>query len=84
MLGSNSENTNTAKLFIRYLLGETDGKGKGYRPFQTPGTWSARSDVPDGNPVPQEEMDLITPDQRALAQRKDFMEEFWTEILRGR
>ncbi len=33
MLVAGGKNTNSAKLFVRFLLGETDGTGKGYMPF---------------------------------------------------
>ncbi len=84
MMAHGSRNINTAKLFIRFLLGEADGQGEGYVPFCTAGTWSARDDVPDGNAVTLSEIDLITPDQdRLIAQRKQ-METFWSRILTNR
>ncbi len=55
---------NAAKLLIRFLMGEADGKGKGFEPFNTLGGWSSRSNVPlaEGNipfkDIPQFEMDL--------------------------
>jgi iron(III) transport system substrate-binding protein len=40
---------NAAKLLIRWMLGEADGKGAGFKPFNTLGGWSIRNDV---TPVP--------------------------------
>ena len=82
MIAADSRNRNTAKLFIRYIMGETDGKGEGYLPFRTAGTWSARDDVPDGNDVPLSEVDLIVPDQEALILSRDKMQTFWSEVIR--
>ncbi len=80
-LARNSKNINTAKLFIRYLLGGEDGSGEGYKPFKTLGTWSARDDVGDGNPVALEDIDLIVPDQDFIV-KQEWTEGFWTELLR--
>ena len=82
MIARNSNNINTAKLFIRFLLGEADGTGEGYKPFNLLGTWSAREDVEDGTPVGLEKIDLIVPDTDELIRRKNEMEKFWAEILK--
>ena len=81
MIARNSRNVNTAKLFIRFLLGESDGSGDGYKPFCTEGTWSVRDDVPDGSTVPLEDIDLIAPDQDYLIENGARLEDFWTKIL---
>ncbi|SES77911.1 ABC transporter substrate-binding protein [[Clostridium] polysaccharolyticum] len=81
MLATGSRNVNTAKLFIRYLLGGSDGRGEGYQPFCTLGTWSARKDVADGNPVPMEEIDLIQTDVQYLIQNRKSIEKFWLGLL---
>lgn len=44
-----AKNINAAKLFIRYLTGDADGKSIGHEPFNTAGTWSVRRDIPDGD-----------------------------------
>jgi len=83
MVATGSKNVNCAKLFIRYLLGEADGTGDGYKPFCTRGTWSARVDVPDGNDVPQSEIDLIDADQTYLIENKDKLRNFWADCLKN-
>ncbi len=83
MLARNPRSENCAKLFVRYLLGEADGKGDGYKPFCTLGTWSARNDVPDSNPVPWNDIDLITPDKDELIAQKSQMEDFWSALLKN-
>lgn len=82
MIARGSRNINTAKLFIHYLLGGEDGSGDGYKPFCTAGTWSARNDIADGNPVPIEEINLIIPDQNKLISNRQKTDEFWTQILK--
>jgi iron(III) transport system substrate-binding protein len=36
---------NAAKLFLRWMMGETDGQGEGFKPFNTLGGWPIRNDV---------------------------------------
>ncbi|MBO7097003.1 MAG: extracellular solute-binding protein [Lachnospiraceae bacterium] len=84
MIARNSDNINSAKLFIRFLYGESDGKGEGYKPFSTDGTWSVRTDIPDGNDVPLDEIDLFVPDQDVLTENREYLEKFWTGILESK
>ena len=83
MMTKECKNENSAKLFIRFLLGEKDGQGAGLRPFTTAGTWSVRDDIPDGNEVPLSEIDLIVPDQQRLIDEKEKRVSFWTDILKS-
>lgn len=56
---------NIAKMFIRYLMGGDDGKGKGYTRFGTTGTWSVRPECPPskGNaPLDEALSKYYTPD----------------------
>ncbi|MBO4609268.1 MAG: extracellular solute-binding protein [Lachnospiraceae bacterium] len=84
MIVRNSENINSAKLFIRFLYGESDGSGEGYKPFSTGGTWSARTDIPDGNDVPLDDIDLFVPDQDVLIKNREYLENFWTGVLESK
>ncbi len=81
-IAGGSKNVNSAKLFIRYLLGETSGKGEGLLPFSTVGTWSARTDVPDGNPIPLNEMDVIYLNKEYIYENREKMIMFWEEALK--
>ncbi|MCR5277994.1 MAG: extracellular solute-binding protein [Lachnospiraceae bacterium] len=83
MMTKGCKNENSAKLFIRFLLGEKDGQGAGLKPFSTAGTWSVRGDVPDGNEVPLSDISLIAPDQQRLIDEKEKVVMFWTDILKG-
>jgi len=38
-------NINAAKLMIRWMAGEADGKGEGFSPFNVLGSWSTRADI---------------------------------------
>ncbi len=83
MLAHGARNVNAAKLFIRFLFGEADGQGAGYRPFCTAGTWSARDDVADGNPVPLDEIALIVPSQHRLIEERASIGSLWAGILKN-
>lgn len=82
MIGRNSKNINTAKLFIEWLMGGTDGQGDGLKPFRTEGTWSVRTDVPDATPVSLDDTDLLIPDQDRLIADKEKLRDFFSGIIR--
>lgn len=45
----NCDNPAGARLFIRYLMGGTDGQGDGFAPFTKEGNWSIRDDYVNPN-----------------------------------
>lgn len=81
-VAAGSKNVNSAKLFVRYLLGETDGTGEGMKPFLTAGTWSSRMDVEDANEVPLNEIDYLEINKEYLYNNMDAMSQFWIELLK--
>lgn len=81
-IAAGAPNVNTAKLFVRYLLGETDGTGEGVKPYMTKGTWSTRVDVPDANEVPLSEVDYLEINKEYLYENMDAMSDFWNELLK--
>jgi len=81
MLSGGAKNVNSAKLFIRYLLGETDGTGEGIQPFSTKGTWSVRTDVSDGNDVPISQIDMLSLDEEYIYENRDDINSFFEKIL---
>lgn len=81
MMAGGAQNINTAKLFIRYLLGETDGTGEGMLPYSTVGTWSTRTDVPDGNDVPLSEMDIINLDREYIYENREKLNVLFEKTL---
>lgn len=76
--GSNS--TATAKLFIRWLLGETDGTGAGLDPYQLEGTWSVRADVASGSEMELAEVDFWYNDKETVMQMEDSVLAFWATL----
>lgn len=81
-IAAGAKNINGAKLFIRYMLGETDGTGEGLEPFKTKGTWSVRTDVADGSDVPLDNIDIQFLDKSYLYDKREEMRRFWEEILK--
>lgn len=82
MIATGSESVNSAKLFIRFLLGEEDGTGEGYKPFVTLGTWPARTDVKGENDVAIEDAKLLIPDQKILSEKSSENEKFFEKIIK--
>lgn len=81
MMAKGAQNVNTAKLFIHFLLGEEDGKGEGYKPFVTVGTWPARSDVESRNAVNFEDADIIYPNEEYLLVNEDYIRSFFEGLI---
>ena len=81
-IAGGARNVNTAKLFIRYLVGEASGDGEGLKPFNTVGAWSTRIDVEDGNEVPISDIDMIDLDKNYLYENEDMLREFWKKVLK--
>ena len=53
-----SPHPNAAKLLIRFMAGEADGKGEGLKSFNVIGAWMPRSDVEATEKLPLTEMKL--------------------------
>lgn len=80
MMVGGAQNVNAAKLFIRWILGEADGTGEGYKPFLQQGAWPSRSDVESpSRPLNSFEV-LYTDEAYASAHRDEFVT-FWEMLL---
>lgn len=81
-VAAGAPNVNCAKLFVRYLMGETDGTGDGIKPFMTAGTWSTRVDVADANEVALSEMDYLEINKAYLYDNMDTISSFWEDLIK--
>ena len=81
MMAGGAKNVNTAKLFIRWLLGEADGQGEGYQPYLQSGAWSVRSDVRDETGVRSEDLNLLYLDRVYLYENQESFLAFWEGLL---
>lgn len=80
MLAGGSKNVSSAKLFIRWLLGETDGTGEGYKPYLQNGAWPTRSDVRSQSPLELSEINIWRLDKDYLAANQDELRQFWLSL----
>lgn len=80
-IAGGSENVNTAKLFVRWLLGETDGTGAGAEPYLLEGTWSVRNDIESLSAVSIEEGNFWFTDKSEVIENKGAYEEFWSMLV---
>ncbi len=81
VMAGGCKNINSAKLFIRWILGETDGQGEGYKPYLQNGTWSARSDVQSTTKISTKEITLMKNDPGYLYENRDEINRFWNKLL---
>jgi len=80
MLAGGAKNINAAKLFIRWLLGEADGKGEGYKPYLQNGTWSVRSDVSSQTSTSLEEVGFWQIDKEYIAKHRKDIDDYWLSL----
>lgn len=81
MIAGGSRNINSAKLFIRWILGESDGQGEGYRPYLQDGAWSARRDVSSATKTRLEDLSLLYLDPVRLYGSREADFDFWRSCL---
>ena len=80
MIAGGAKNINTAKLFIRWILGEADGSGEGYKPYLQNGTWSVRSDVKSETAITLGQADFWRLDKAYIATNKDDITSYWLTL----
>ena len=81
MIAGGAENVNSAKLFIRWMLGETDGTGEGYTPFLGVGAWPARGDVTRGDSRNLDDMNVIYTDEKYTAENREAFLNMWSGLI---
>ena len=58
------QHVNAAKLLVRFMAGETDGKSAGYAPFDVEGSWPTRGDMVSKSKTALTEMKLWSEDAK--------------------
>jgi iron(III) transport system substrate-binding protein len=72
---------NAAKLLLRWMLGEADGKGDGFKPFNTLGGWPIRDDVePAEGSVPLTDLKVWTADPGFIYNNADDLLDYWIAL----
>jgi iron(III) transport system substrate-binding protein len=80
MIVGGAKNINTAKLFIRWLLGETYGKGEGSKPYLQTGAWGVRKDVQSRSPVSLNQLNFWRLDKDYLSKNQKDIMSFWLSL----
>ena len=69
-----------AKLLIRWLMGEADGQGAGFYPFNTIGGWPLRDDVTPVDPMLLSEINIPDIDRTDIYYKLREVSDFWLSI----
>ena len=84
MITGGCKNVNSAKLFTRWILGETDGQGVGYTPYLQNGAWSARTDVQSKSDVQLDDVEWLDLDTEYIYANQKSLESFFDKLLSER
>lgn len=81
MIAGGSKNINAAKLFIRWILGETDGQGEGSKPYLQKGAWSVRTDVQSNANVSLDALEYFQLDPEYIYDNLDDITAYWLTLM---
>lgn len=73
MLAGGCENINSAKLFIRWILGESNGQSEGYQPYLQNGAWSVRNDVQSQSEIQLDEIRYLNLDTKYMYANQQYI-----------
>ncbi|MCR8633114.1 ABC transporter substrate-binding protein [Paenibacillus radicis (ex Xue et al. 2023)] len=73
-------NVNAAKLMIRYMAGEADGKSDGFKPFNVMGSWSTRTDNGRTDQLPIDKLNVWDYDSDYFYKNFVKFREFWLKM----
>ncbi len=79
-IAGGAKNINTAKLFIRWLLGETDGQGEGLKPYLQEGVWSVRTDIESLSSRQLNDINMWQNDFSKMQTEKEQVNTFWADL----
>lgn len=71
---------NAAKLLIRFMAGDADGKGTGFSQFNVDGSWPTRSDQPGVAKTPLSAMNLWSEDYDFNFYNSEAVASFWLSL----
>ncbi len=81
MIAGGSKSINSAKLFIRWILGETDGQGEGFKPYLQKGAWSVRSDIQSDSDVSLDDLNYFPLDPEYIYNNLDDITDYWLMLM---
>ena len=79
-IADESKHINAAKLVMRWVGGETDGQGTGFKAFHVRGSWPSRADVEPIKTQPLESLNLWDIDLDYNYMALDEMRNFWITL----
>jgi len=80
MIAGGSKNINSAKLFIRWILGEIDGQGEGFKPYLQKGAWSVRSDIQSDSDRSLDELEYFLLDPAYIYDNLEDITAYWLTL----
>lgn len=80
LIAANSTHVNAAKLLVRFMAGDSDGKADGLKPFTIQGAWPTRSDVAPVNTPAISTMKLWDLNLSFNYKNKSKLDNFWLSI----
>lgn len=81
MLAGGGKNVNSSKLFIRWILGESNGQGEGYKPYLQNGTWSARNDIQSQSEKQLNEIRYLNLDTKYIYDNQKYINQLINQLL---
>ncbi|MDL2294024.1 substrate-binding domain-containing protein [Ruminococcaceae bacterium OttesenSCG-928-D13] len=81
MVAEGASNISGAKLFVRWLLGETDGTGAGMEPYLDSGTWPVRSDVQGKEEIPLAQTGVLMLNKDFIYENGTSFAAFWNTLM---
>lgn len=79
-IADKSEHPHAAKLLVRWIGGEADGKGKGFAPFHVRGSWPTRADVAPIETQALETLNVWERDPMYSYQNLDTIRNYWLSL----
>lgn len=76
-VAKNAPHSSAAMLYLRWIMGETDGKAKGVDAFNAVGAWIPRKDVKSKNPLNYSDLNLWIFDGNKLYKTSPKVRDFW-------
>lgn len=79
-IANKAKNVSAAKLLIRWMAGEADGKADGFKPFNVEGSWSTRTDNGRTDQPPIDKLNVWKYDPEFFYNNTAKLREFWLKL----
>ncbi|WP_165452543.1 ABC transporter substrate-binding protein [Paenibacillus thalictri] len=79
-IANKAKNVSAAKLLIRWMAGEADGQGEGFKPFNVQGSWSTRTDNGRTDQPAIDKLNVWKYDPEFFYNNAAKLREFWLKL----